>query len=66
LKNKFLGQKNICNDFPVTAVIEIDAKQAMCQSFFFFKKKKVDNISSVLSVVFIKIRVWLRGLALAR
>jgi hypothetical protein len=39
LKNKFLGQKNICNDFPVTAVIEIDAKQAMCQSFFFLKKK---------------------------
>jgi hypothetical protein len=64
LKNKFLGQKNICHDFSVTAVIEIDAKQATCQ--LFFKKKEVDNISSVLSAVFIKIEVWSRGLALVR
>jgi hypothetical protein len=60
-----LGQKNICHDFSVTAVIEIDAKQATCQ-LFFLKKEEVDNISSVLSAVFIKIGVWSRGLALVR
>jgi len=48
LQNRFLGQKNINPDFPVTTVAIIWAKQATHRCFFL--KKRADGMLSALGV----------------